>query len=71
MEFMTEKHTNHIDTTTAIDVVEEAAKKKYNNFREKKLPGIITWVRNNTDKTDEGEILELAEHIFKKHYGDK
>lgn len=71
MEFMTEKHTNHIDTTTAIDVVEEAAKKKYNDFREKKLPGIITWVRNNTDKTDEGEILELAEHIFKKHYGDK
>lgn len=62
---------NKLNLNNAFDVIEEAAKKKYNDLREKKLPGIITWVRNNTDKTEEGEILELAEHIFKKHYGDK
>ena len=35
------------------------------------MPGIIEWVKTNTDKTEESEILELAERIFKKHYGDK
>ena len=32
------------------------------------MPGIIEWVKNNTDKETDEDILALAEHIFNKKY---
>lgn len=49
------------------------ARKKYNEelrlakLKEEKMPGIIEWVKNNTDKTTDKEIMALAEHIFNKY----
>lgn len=49
------------------DPEEEERKKKASEFRASKMPSIIEWVKNNTDKKDE-EIMELALHIFNKKY---
>lgn len=54
---------------TAYDPEEEERKKKASEFRASKMPGIIDWVKNNTDKKDE-EIMELALHIFNKKYNN-
>lgn len=39
--------------------------KEHEALREEKLPSIIKWVEENTDKTGE-EIINLANHIFEK-----
>jgi hypothetical protein len=39
--------------------------KEHDELRAEKLPGIIEWVKNNTDKKGD-EIDKLAEHIFNK-----
>lgn len=54
--------------TDAYDPYLEEQKKKQSEFQASKMPGIIEWVKNNTDKKDE-EIIELAIHIFNKKYG--
>ena len=41
---------------------------KEKEFKESKMPGIIEWVKNNTDKKTEEDIMALAEHIFNKKY---
>ena len=62
---------NKLNLDNAYDVIEEEKKAKFQAFKDSKMPGIIEWVKTNTDKTEENEILELAERIFRKHYGDK
>ena len=66
--WMDKNHTNNFDLSVAYDVVEEEAKKKFEEFKASKMPGIIDWVRNNTDKETEEDIMALAEHIFNKKY---
>lgn len=53
--------TEAIEKETARIVAENEAKMN------EKLPPIIEWVKNNTDKTTEAEILELAKHIYHKY----
>lgn len=49
---------------------EERIHQEYlNKLREEKMPGIIEWVKKNTDKKTDDDIMELAEHIFLKHNG--
>jgi len=55
--------------STAYDPETEARKKKESEFRASKMPGIIEWVKNNTDKQGE-EIIKLAIHIYNKNYGN-
>ena len=55
--------------STAYDPEAEARKKKESEFRASKMPGIIEWVKNNTDKQGE-EIIKLAIHIYNKNYGN-
>lgn len=57
-----------------IDEVKEAIKNEeikkqeaFNNFKNEKMPQLIEWVKNNTDRKGE-EIEKLAEHIFNKKY---
>ena len=59
---------NKLNLDNAYDVLEEEKKAKQEAFKASKMPGIIEWVKNNTDKTTEEEILKLAEHIFNKRY---
>ena len=56
------------DISDAYDKEEEERKRKASEFRASKMPEIIEWVKNNTDKKDE-EIMTLAIHIFDKRYG--
>lgn len=37
-------------------------------LKKEKMPAIIEWVKNNTDKKTEEDIMNLAEHIFNKKY---
>lgn len=67
MEYLKMKG-NKINIENAFDVVEEEKKAKFNAFKETKMPGIIEWVKNNTDKETEEDIMKLAEHIFNKKY---
>jgi len=53
---------------TAYDPEEEERKKKESEFRASKMPEIVEWVKNNTDKKGE-EIIKLAIHIYNKNYG--
>ncbi len=53
---------------TAYDPEEEERKKKESEFRASKMPEIIEWVKNNTDKKGE-DIIKLAIHIYNKNYG--
>ena len=53
----------------AIDEIEDAKKARKEEFKAKKMPELIEWVKNNTDKKGE-EINKLAEHIFNKKYGN-
>ena len=57
-----------INLENAIDELENAKKAKNEAFKAKKMPELIEWVKNNTDKKGE-EINELAERIFNKKYG--
>ena len=54
--------------SSAYDPEMEEKKKKESEFRASKMPGIIEWVKNNTDKKGE-EIITLALHIYNKNYG--
>lgn len=51
-----------------IEIKKKKEEKRLNQLRNEKMPAIIEWVKNNTDKNTEKEINALAEHIFKKHY---
>jgi len=66
MEYLKMKG-NKINIENAFDVVEEEKKAKFLAFKETKMPGIIEWVKENTDKEGD-EIMKLAEHIFEKKY---
>lgn len=37
-------------------------------LKKEKMPAIIEWVKNNTDKKTDEDIKNLAEHIFNKKY---
>ena len=67
MEYLKSKG-NNLNLENAYDVVEEEKKAKLLAFKETKMPGIIEWVKNNTDKETDEDILALAEHIFNKKY---
>ena len=67
MEYLKSKG-NNLNLETAYDVVEEEKKSKLLAFKESKMPGIIEWVKKNTDKETDEDILALAEHIFNKKY---
>ena len=56
------------DISDAYDPEMEAKKKKESEFRATKMPELIEWVKNNTEKKGD-EILELAIHIYEKRYG--
>ena len=62
------KEHNIGDVSDAYDPEMEAKKKKESEFRASKMPGIIEWVKNNTDKEGE-DIITLALHIYNKNYG--
>ena len=71
------KNKRTIDTNSAFDVAADEMQKKidarnqkHNEFKAKKMPQLIEWVRNNTDKQTEEDILNLAEHIFNKKYNN-
>lgn len=71
------KNKRTIDTNSAFDVAADEMQKKidarnqkHNEFKAKKMPQLIEWVRNNTDKQTEEDILKLAEHIFNKKYNN-
>lgn len=53
--------------STAYDPETEEKKKKESEFRAKKMPEIIEWVKNNTDKQG-SDIIQLAIHIYNKRY---
>ena len=61
-------HTIGDVVSSAYDPEMEEKKKKESEFRASKMPGIIEWVKNNTDKKGE-EIITLALHIYNKNYG--
>lgn len=50
------------------------AKREFENtiareaLKKEKMPAIIEWVKNNTDKKTDEDIKKLAEHIFNKKY---
>ena len=67
MEYLKSKG-NNLNIENAYDVVEEEKKSKLLAFKESKMPGIIEWVKKNTDKETDEDILALAEHIFNKKY---
>lgn len=54
-------------TVDAYDPEEEERKKKASEYRASKMPGILEWVKNNTDKTGE-EAMLLAIRIFNKNH---
>ena len=62
------KYKNSINLSMAYDVEKEERLLKEKEFKESKMPGIIEWVKNNTDKKTEEDIMALAEHIFNKKY---
>lgn len=37
-------------------------------LKKEKMPAIIEWIKNNTDKKTDEDIKKLAEHIFNKKY---
>ena len=67
MEYLKSKG-NNLNLENVYDVVEEEKKAKLLAFKESKMPGIIEWVKNNTNKETDEDILALAEHIFNKKY---
>ena len=62
------KYKNVINLLNAYDVEKEERLNKEKKFKESKMSGIIEWVKNNTDKKTEEDIMKLAEHIFNKKY---
>ena len=67
-KWLAEKHSNKFDLSIFTDIEEEEKAKKQAEFKATKMQGIIEWVKNNTDKTTDEEINELAERIYKKNY---
>ena len=51
----------------AYDAEAEEKRRKLSELSTEKMPGIIEWVKNNTDKTGD-EVMKLAVHIFNKNY---
>ena len=60
----------HVDylINTAYDAEEAERKRKLAEVRAKELPNIIEWVKNNTDKTTDKDIMALALKILAKKY---
>lgn len=62
---------NHISrmntiTINAYDAKEFERKAQYSRRLAEQLPNVIEWVKENTDKTTDSEIMELALHILNK-----
>ena len=62
---------NHISKLNAIinnayDASEVERKAQYSQKLAEQLPNVIEWVKTNTDKTSEEDVLELALHILNK-----
>lgn len=53
---------------SAYDPIEEERKRKASENRAANFKNIIEWVKNNTDKTSEKDIHELALRILSKRY---
>lgn len=68
-KYLEKFHKNNIVISSDVSDAEVDKKnEKLNKLREEKMPGILKWVRECTDKTTEEEINKLAEHIFNKKY---
>lgn len=52
--------------TQAYDAKEFERKAQYSQRLAEQLPNVIEWVKTNTDKTSEEDVLELALHILNK-----
>lgn len=53
-------------TANAYDAKEFERKVQYSQRLAEQLPNVIEWVKTNTDKTSEEDVLELALHILNK-----
>ena len=53
-------------TANAYDAKEFERKAQYSQRLAEQLPTVIEWVKTNTDKTSEEDVLELALHILNK-----
>lgn len=69
-EWVKENKTNNIDylLATAPDAEQEERNRKLAAKRAENFQNIVEWVKNNTDKTTDKEIMELALRILKKRY---
>lgn len=63
------ENTKGVDYSSAFDETEYEEKKKESEFKTKKMNDLIEWIKTNTDKTDEVEILKFAENLFNRNYG--
>ena len=59
--------THMVDYSTASYPAQEARDKAKQELKDQKMPELIQWVKDNTNKEGE-EIEKLAEHIFNKRY---
>lgn len=53
-------------TVNAYDAKEFERKAQYSQRLAEQLPNVIEWVKTNTDKTSQDDVLELALHILNK-----
>jgi len=67
IEWLKKNHSNKFDLSIYHDIEQEKIDAKNVAFKESKMPELIEWVKNNTDKTGD-EITKLAEHIYNKRY---
>ena len=56
-----------VDFSKASYPARDERDRKRNEFRERKMPELIEWVKANTDKEGD-QIIALAQHIFNKRY---
>jgi hypothetical protein len=75
IDWVINNYGNTFDLSTANDEEKnkkeakaKAREEKFAAFKAEKMPQLIEWVKNNTDKKTEEDILKLAEHIFNKRY---
>lgn len=69
-EWVKNNKTNNIGylVATAPDAEQEEKNRKLAAKRAENFQNIVEWVKNNTDKTEENDIMELALRIVNKRY---
>lgn len=67
-DWMKDKYDPKLDLKGVKDIEQEKQNKKSEEFKKKKMPELIEWVKTHTDKKGD-DIEKLAERIFIKRYG--